>query len=56
MKVWSGDVPLPLLQDRPVAEYTECDTSVLEDAMACFYTDTFFIFFGPAAAIPTRLP
>ena len=56
MKVWSGDKPLPLLQDKPVAEYTERDTGVLEDAVARFYTDTFFIFFGRAAVIPTRLP
>ena len=56
MRVWSGDIPLPLLQDKPHAEYSELDTSVLEDAVARFYTDTFFIFFGRAAVIPTRLP
>jgi hypothetical protein len=56
MRVWSGDKPLPLLQDKPSGEYTELDTSVLEDAVARFYTDTFFIFFGRAAVIPTRLP
>jgi hypothetical protein len=56
MRVWSGDKPLPLLQDKPLAEYTELDTRVLEDAVARFYTDTFFVFFGRAAVIPTRLP
>ena len=56
MRVWSGDIPLPLLQDKPHAEYSERDTGVLEDAVARFYTDTFFIFFGRAAVIPTRLP
>lgn len=56
MKVWSGDKPLPLLQDKPLVEYTERDTGVLEDAVARFYTDSFFIFFGRAAVIPTRLP
>jgi hypothetical protein len=56
MRVWSGDHPLPLLQDKPLSEYTERDTGVLEDAVARFYTDTFFIFFGRAAVIPTRLP
>jgi hypothetical protein len=55
MKGWSGDKPLPLLQDRPLAEYTELDTRVLEEAVARFYTDTFYIFFGRAAVIPTRL-
>ena len=55
MRVWSGDKPLPILHDQPVAEYSERDTGVLEDAVARFYTDTFFIFFGRAAVIPTRL-
>jgi hypothetical protein len=56
MREWSGDKPLPLLQDKPLLDYTERDTGVLEDAVARFYTDTFFIFFGRAAVIPTRLP
>ena len=37
-------------------EYTECDTGVLEEAVAWFYTDSFFIYFGRAAIIPTHLP
>lgn len=56
MKAWSGDKPLPLLQDKPLVEYNERDTGVLEDAVARFYTDSFFIYFGRAAVIPTRLP
>jgi hypothetical protein len=56
MRVWSGDKPLPVMQDKPLGEYTELDTGVLEDAVARFYTDTFFIYFGRAAVIPTRLP
>jgi hypothetical protein len=56
MREWSGDKPLPLLEEKPLVEYTERDTGVLEDAVARFYTDTFFIFFGRAAVIPTRLP
>ena len=56
MRVWSGDKPLPLLQDKPIVEYNERDTGVLEDAVARFYTDSFFIYFGRAAVIPTRLP
>ena len=56
MRGWSGDKPLPVMQDKPLAGYTERDTDVLEDAVARFYTDTFFIFFGRAAVIPTRLP
>jgi hypothetical protein len=56
MRDWSGDKPLPILQDVPVDEYNELNTGVLEDAVARFYTDTFFVFFGRAAVIPTRLP
>lgn len=56
MRAWSGDKPLPLLQDKPVLEYSERDTAVLEEAVARFYTDMFFIHFGRAAVIPTRLP
>ena len=32
------------MQDKPLVEYTEHDTDVLEDAVARFYTDTFFFF------------
>lgn len=56
MRAWSGDKPLPLLQDIPFGEYNELNTGVLEDAVARFYTDSFFIFFGRAAVIPTSLP
>ena len=56
MRAWSGEKPLPLLKDKPLDEYNECDTGVLEDAVARFYTDMFFIYFGRAAVIPTRLP
>ena len=55
MRAWSGDKPLPILHEQPLAEYGERDTGVLEDTVARFYTDTFFIFFGRAAVIPTRL-
>jgi hypothetical protein len=54
MRAWSGNKPLPILHDQPLAEYSERDTAVLEDAVARFYTDT-FIFFGCAAVIPTCL-
>ena len=56
MRDWSGDKPLLLLQDIPFSECTELNTGVLEDAVARFYTDSFFIFFGCAAVIPTSLP
>jgi hypothetical protein len=56
MRDWSGDIPLPIQHEKPFGEYTELDTGVLENAVARFYTDTFFIFFGRAAVIPTCLP
>ena len=56
MRDWSGDKPLPIMQEKPFGEYDERETRVLEDAVARFYTDSFFIFFGRAAVIPTRLP
>jgi hypothetical protein len=55
MRAWSSDKPLPILYDQPLAKYSERDTAVLEDAVAQFYTDTLFVFFGRAAVIPTRL-
>jgi hypothetical protein len=54
MRAWSGDKPLPILHDQPLAEYSECDTAVLEDVVAWSYTNTFFVFFGRAAVIPQR--
>jgi hypothetical protein len=56
MRNWSGDKPLPLLQDIPFGDYNELNTGVLEDAVARFYSDSFFVFFGRAAVIPTCLP
>ena len=56
MRVWSGDKPLPLVQDIPFGEYNELNAGVLEGAVARFYIDSFFVFFGCAAVIPTRLP
>jgi hypothetical protein len=55
MRSWSGDKPLPILHGQPLAEYSKCNTGILEDAVAQFYTDTFFIFFSCAAVIPTHL-
>ena len=37
-------------------EFLEPDVLILEDAIAHFYTDTFFHFFGHAAIIPSHLP
>lgn len=57
MRDWRGHKPTPLiLPDLDSLNlYTETDTLMLEDAVARFYTQTFFNFFGRAAVIPTRL-
>ena len=55
MRLWPGDKPLPILENKQLHEYTEHTAGVLEDSVAQFYTDTFFIFFGHAAVIPMRL-
>jgi hypothetical protein len=58
MKDWDGPKPMPLLlEDLPsVIEYQEGEVSELENAVAQFYTDSFFRFFGRAAIIPAHLP
>jgi hypothetical protein len=57
MKDWNGMKPLLLLQqDLPSTDYQEGDVLQLENGVARFYTDSFFLFFGRAAVIPARLP
>lgn len=58
MRDWAGNKPAVLLQpDRKDMDfYDENDVNILEDAVARFYTQSFFNFFGRAAIIPTRLP
>lgn len=58
MRDWTGHKSLPLLAPdlQTLDSYSEADVRALEDAAACFYTQTFYNFFGRAAIIPTRLP
>jgi hypothetical protein len=58
MRDWPEPKPTPLLLPdlSSLNLYTESDSRLLEDAVAQFYTQTFFNFFGRAAVIPTRLP
>ena len=58
MKDWEGMKPMPLLVEnrQSVNEYREAEVSELENAVAQFYTDSFFRFFGRAAIIPAHLP
>jgi hypothetical protein len=58
MRDWMGMKPTPLLLDDlpSIDDYSENDVLQLEDAIARFYTQSFFRFFGRAATIPARLP
>lgn len=57
MRDWKGNKPTPLLlPDLGVLDlYHEQDARALEDAVARFYTQSFFNHFGRAAVVPTRL-
>lgn len=57
MRDWKGNKPTPLLlPDLDALDlYYEQDAGALEDAVARFYTQSFFNHFGRAAVIPTRL-
>lgn len=58
MRDWKGHKPTPILLPdlADVSMYREDDVRVIEDAVARFYTQSFFSFFGCAAVIPMRLP
>jgi hypothetical protein len=57
MRDWEGVKPSALLELREsIQDYREPDVVLLEDAVARFYTDSFFRFFGRAAIIPAHLP
>ncbi|KAJ6630942.1 hypothetical protein B0H10DRAFT_1979963 [Mycena sp. CBHHK59/15] len=53
MECWTGEVPR--LVKTLLPEYSEQDTAKLELAVAKFYTQTFFEFFGRAPSIPMWL-
>jgi hypothetical protein len=58
MRDWEGMKPTPILlpDHTSLPDYLEADVLQLEDAVANFYTDSFFRFFGRAPIIPARLP
>ena len=56
MQGWQGMHLAAILEERSSIDYKESDVSLLEDAIACFYTDSFFCFFGHAAIVPACLP
>jgi hypothetical protein len=55
---WDGPKPAAILSPVPssINEYRESDVSQLENAIAQYYTISFFRFFGRAPVIPARLP
>jgi hypothetical protein len=58
MRDWDGMKSTPLLLPdlTSITDYVEADALQLEEAVARFYTDSFFCFFGCAPVIPARLP
>ena len=58
MRDWDGMKPTPLLLPdlTSITDYLEADVLKLEEAVATFYTDSFFRFFGRAPVIPACLP
>lgn len=57
MRDWNGTKPTAILLGdlESLDLYHEDDVQVLENAVARFYTQTFFNYFGRAAVIPTKL-
>ena len=53
MKGWKGDVPSQIgANEKPVEQYSVVELTFLEQAVAKFYTQSFFNFFGRAAIVP----
>jgi len=56
MKGWKGSVPSQIVADeKPVEQYSALELTALERAVAKFYTQSFFNFFGRAAIVPHQL-
>jgi hypothetical protein len=55
MRPWVGSKPAELLELKPKTSYSETGILALENALASYYTQTFFQQFGRAAQIPYRL-
>jgi hypothetical protein len=56
MKDWKGNAPSQIgLEEKHVEQYSEDELTALEQAVAKFYTQSFFNFFGRAAIVPHRL-
>jgi len=53
MKGWKGNTPSQIgSEKKPVEQYSAVELTALEQAVAKFYTQSFFNFFGHAAIVP----
>jgi len=55
MQSWKGFDSADLVVRKEAEEYTESEVVVMETALAKFYAQSFFDFFGRAAILPRRL-
>ena len=56
MRGWKGNVPVQVSSDeKPIEQYSTVELTALERAVARFYTQSFFNFFGRAAILPHGL-
>ena len=56
MKGWKGNAPSQIgSKEKPVEKYSVVELTALEQAVANFYTQSFFNFFGCAAIVPHQL-
>jgi hypothetical protein len=57
MTTWDGTKPEGFgLGNRGINSFTEKSVELLEEAIATFYTQSFFDYFGRAATVPHKLP
>jgi hypothetical protein len=53
IKGWKGNAPSQIgSEEKPVEQYSVIELTALEQAVARFYTQSFFNFFGRAAIVP----
>ena len=56
MKGWKGNAPSQIgSEEKPVEQYSAVELTALEQAVAKFYTQSFFNFFSHAAIVPHQL-
>jgi hypothetical protein len=53
---WAAPAPDAITEAQTQESWGEIDMQLLEDAVAHFYCQEFYDYFGQAPVIPTRLP